>query len=77
MAEKSDQKKLERQYKTVGESLRLVQEVANEPTLPAASCKYTSPSATLQVLGLSNRESDSDSATIDLREPRSESTQTP
>ncbi|KAK5455315.1 hypothetical protein LTS15_006035 [Exophiala xenobiotica] len=43
VAERSDQKKLERQYKTVEESLRLVKEVVNEPALPATSSTATAP----------------------------------
>ncbi|KAK5279321.1 hypothetical protein LTR40_007979, partial [Exophiala xenobiotica] len=43
VAERSDQKKLERQYKTVEESLRLVKEVVNEPALPATSLTATAP----------------------------------
>ncbi|KAI1616300.1 hypothetical protein EDD36DRAFT_131819 [Exophiala viscosa] len=37
LAEKSDKKKLEREYKEVEEALKLIREVANEPILPLPS----------------------------------------
>ncbi|KAK4949712.1 hypothetical protein LTR10_011553 [Elasticomyces elasticus] len=37
LAEKSDRKKLEREYKDVEEALKLIREVANEPILPLPS----------------------------------------